>query len=74
MAYTTTEAQYNDLHAEFLKCTPGEVVSYFDENWHEIRNEWVLGMKSNCGNFLNFTNNWLESINGKLKQVHGESI
>ena len=26
-------------------------------------------MKSNCGNFLNFTNNRLESINGKLKQV-----
>jgi len=29
----------------------------------------VLGMKSCCGNFLNFTNNRLESINGKLKQV-----
>lgn len=26
-------------------------------------------MKSSCGNFLNFTNNRLECINGKLKQV-----
>ena len=26
-------------------------------------------MKSNCGSFLNFTNNRLESINGKFKQV-----
>lgn len=33
------------------------------------KNEWVLGMKSSCGNFLNFTNNRLESINGELKQV-----
>ena len=45
------------------------MVSYFDENWHPIRNEWVLEMKSSNGNFLNFTNNRLESINGKLKQV-----
>ena len=26
-------------------------------------------MKSSCGNFLNFTNNRIECINGKLKQV-----
>ena len=49
------------------------MVNYFNDNWHPIRNEWVLGwvlgMKSNCGSFLNFTNNRLESINGKLKQV-----
>ena len=37
---------------------------------HSIRDEWVLGMKSNCGNFLNFTNNRLESINGKLINRH----
>lgn len=69
MAYATSENHYSDLHAEFVKSAPKEVVSYFDENWHGIRNEWVLGMKSSCGNFLNFTNNRLESINGKLKQV-----
>ena len=28
-----------------------------------------LGMKSDCGSFLTFTNNRLESLNGKLKQV-----
>ena len=69
MAYATSESQYNDLHTQFRTCAPKEVVSYFDKNWHDIRDEWVLGMKSNCGNFLNFTNNRLESINGKLKQV-----
>ena len=69
MAYATSETQYSDLYADFLRCAPREVVLYFNENWHKIRDEWVLGMKSNCGNFLNFTNNRLESINGKLKQV-----
>ena len=28
-----------------------------------------MGLNSNCGNFLNSTNNRLENINGKLKQV-----
>ncbi len=69
MAYATTEAHYRELYANFQRSAPREVVLYFDENWHSIRDEWVLGMKSNCGNFLNFTNNRLESINGKLKQV-----
>ena len=37
-----------------------------DENWNPIKSEWVMGLKSSCGNF---PNNRLESINGKLKQV-----
>ena len=55
---------------EFLKDNcPRKVVEYFNENWHVIKSEWVLGLKAACGSFLNFTNNRLESINGKLKQV-----
>ena len=38
-AYATSETRYNDLHAEF-KCAPKEAVSYFDENWHGMRNKW----------------------------------
>ena len=51
------------------KDCPKKVVKYFIENWHEIKSEWVLGFKALCGSFFNFTNNKLESINGKLKQV-----
>ena len=69
ICYAHSEADYNDLYSQFQICAPKEVVSYYDENWHPIRSEWVLGMKSSCGNFLNFTNNRLECINGKLKQV-----
>ena len=69
LAYATSEAQYHELYTEFQRGAPQVVLEYFEENWHGIRDEWVLGMKSNCGNFLNFTNNRSESINGKLKQV-----
>ena len=68
ICYAYSETEYSDLHAQLLSSSPTEVVSYFNENWYPIRNEWVLGMKSS-GNFLNFANNRLESINGKLKQV-----
>jgi zinc finger SWIM domain-containing protein 3 len=69
MAYASSFEEYNSLY-EFLKenCPP-KVVEYFNENWHELKDEWVLGFKASCGSFLNFTNNRLESINGKLKHV-----
>ena len=41
----------------------------FKKNWHPIRIEWVMGMKYSTGNFLNGSNNRLESINAKLKSV-----
>ena len=69
MAYALSNDVYNSIHEQPQRDVPKEVVKYFSENWHPIRNEWVMGLKSNCGNFLNSTNNRLESINGKLKQV-----
>ena len=69
MAYALSEDVFNCLHEQFQIDVPKEVAKYFSENWHPIRNEWVMGLKSSCGNFLNSTNNWLESINGKQKQV-----
>ena len=69
LAYACSEVQYNELHSHFQCDAPKEVITYFNANWHSIKDEWVLGMKSSCGSFLNFTNNHLESFNGKLKQV-----
>jgi hypothetical protein len=48
---------------------PKQVTTYFKTNWLPIRNEWVLCLKEQSGNFLNATNNNLKSIIGKLKQV-----
>ena len=69
MAYASTESEYSCLYDQLERDAPKEVVQYFNNSWHSIRSEWVLGFKSCCGNFLNSTNNRLESINGKLKQV-----
>lgn len=69
MAHAPSESDYTALYAQFQNDAPKEVVTYFNTNWHTIRSEWVLGMKFVGGSFSNSTNNRLESINGKLKQV-----
>lgn len=69
MAYATSEESYHDIYSRFCECAPPTVVSYFKEQWHPIRKQWVMGMKYKTGNFLNGTNNRLECINQKLKSV-----
>ena len=46
MAYALSEDVFNCLHEQFQRDVPKEVVKYFSENWHPIRNEWVMGLKS----------------------------
>ena len=69
MAYAKSEDEYNRIYLDFVSCAPKVVKEYFDKNWHGINDEWVMGFKFSTGNFLNSTNNRLEAINGKLKQV-----
>lgn len=69
MAYSSNEEKYLQLYSEFKQSAPNQVVKYFNDNWHDIRNEWVLYYKAVSGSFLNSTNNRLENINGKLKHV-----
>ena len=67
--YARNETEYDGLYRQFLAMAPADVKTYYNNNWHPIREEWVTGFKLVAGNFLNGTNNRLESINGKLKQV-----
>ena len=69
MAYAATDDEYTGLYMQFQTSAPKEVLNYFNKGWYPIKSEWVLGLKSSCGSFLNATNNWLECINDKLKQV-----
>ena len=69
MAYCCSEGDYFKLYTELRQSAPKQVVEYFRDNWHDIKSEWVLHYKAISGSFLNSTNNRLESINGKLKQV-----
>ena len=69
MAHATSEAVYQDLYEQLMQTRFTAVKEYFIKNWHSIRNEWVEGNKKKFSNFLNSTNNRLESINQKLKSV-----
>ena len=69
MAYCCSEGDYFKLYTKLRQSAPKQVVEYFRDNWHDIQSEWVLYYKAISGSFLNSTNNRLESINGKLKQV-----
>jgi zinc finger SWIM domain-containing protein 3 len=69
IAYSVNEDEYELLYCQFKDSSPKEVAVYYDEHWHPIRHEWVLGFQARSGSFMNTTNNRLESINGKLKQV-----
>ena len=69
MAYASSEEEYQSLCKELQENSPKQVKDYFQDNWANIKDEWVLHYKAMCGSFLNSTNNRLESLNGKLKQV-----
>lgn len=69
MAYALSEEKYLELYSQFQQSAPSTVLEYFDEQWHSIRQQWTMGMKYSTGNFLNNTNNRVESLNSKLKSV-----
>jgi len=69
LAYSTSVEQYDNLYKQFQESSPASVVTYFDNNWNNIRDEWVLGLKFSTGSFMNTTNNRLERLNGQLKAV-----
>ena len=69
MVYARNEEEYSKLYDELKNATPQRVVEYFDSNWHSIHHEWVDGLKNASCNFMNRTNNRVESINQKLKSV-----
>ena len=41
MIYSSSEERYMQLYEEFLASSPVAVCRYFQENWHNIRHEWV---------------------------------
>ena len=68
-ACSYSEDEYQTLYAEFTQAVPRSVVIYFNNNWHGIRNQWMEELKNASANFLNNTNNRLESTNQKIKEV-----
>lgn len=69
MAYSRCSLEYDNLYIELCNLKFPEVIKYFDENWHPIRAEWTLHGKNEWNNYMNYTNNRLESLNQKIKII-----
>lgn len=69
MAYSRTSIEYDSLYAELLQLNFPLVTQYFNENWHDIKNEWTMHGKNEWNNYMNYTTNRVESLNQKLKLI-----
>lgn len=69
MVCAESEEIYLGLYAELIDLDLPQVSSYFNDNWHEIRREWVACFTMLYHNFCNRTTNRVELLNAKLKSV-----
>lgn len=68
LTYSGSEEEYFERYKVFCIDAPARLLEYYNTNWHSIREDWtVYSMK--YGNLMNLTNNRLESMNAKVKQV-----
>ncbi|XP_074661111.1 zinc finger SWIM domain-containing protein 3-like [Tubulanus polymorphus] len=68
IAYSKNEEEYTSNVDKLNNTRIQPVIDYYRHSWHDIRSEWVLGLKQSC-HYGNNTSNRIESINQKLKQV-----
>ena len=69
LVYSKSESIYMENYQQLLDSGLSNVISYYNDNWHEIREEWVEGYKGAHFTLGESTNNRLENINGKIKSV-----
>lgn len=69
LCYSRTEEAYDTTYQQLIELDLEKVTEYFNTNWHPIREEWTLFGKNKYSNYLNYTNNRTESLNGQLKTV-----
>lgn len=69
MAYSRSSAEYDKLYQDLLQMKLPMVTEYFNLNWHPIKSEWTLHGKNEWNNYMNYTNNRVESLNQKLKII-----
>eukprot|EP00794_Sanderia_malayensis_P013540 gene13540-14944_t len=67
--YSKSPAEY-DSNVNALKATEIQsVIAYYEENWGDIKDQWVSCFKDSVFNLGETTNNRLESLNAKIKSV-----
>ena len=68
IAYSTSLEQYETNKSLLLETQNTKAIEYFSQSWDPIKDQWVVGLATSCS-LGNNTNNRLESINQKIKQV-----
>ena len=69
LVYSQSESAYMENYQQLLQSGLSSVISYFNDNWHDIRYQWVEGYKGANFRLGETTNNRIECINGKIKSV-----
>lgn len=69
MVYAQSEIEYTEHYRKLRALDCEQVTEYFDNNWHNIQEQWVGYHVNRHLNFENRTNNRLESLNQKIKAV-----
>ncbi|XP_057341613.1 uncharacterized protein LOC130678435 [Microplitis mediator] len=68
LVYSVDESDYQIKYDNFKELVPTKIVQYFNDNWHQNHSEWTK-YSMIYGNFNNTTNNRLENVNGKIKEI-----
>jgi hypothetical protein len=68
LARSSNIEEYLRYYEEVKKLSSASFISYFNKNWHETRQEWVLFLSAQF-TMGNNTNNRLESFHDKVKQL-----
>lgn len=69
MVYAQDAREYTQLYNSLVRMNCPQLLLYFNENWHNIQDQWVGYLINSHANYENRTNNRLESLNQKIKMV-----
>lgn len=71
LVYSQSTESYDSNYKELCDMNLEHVTSYYNENWHCIKEEWTMHGRNKYAHFLNTTNNRCERLNRTLKQICG---
>lgn len=65
---------YNENYKELRNLNLEHVTSYFDDNWHNIIEEWASFGRNQHAHFMTSTNNRSERLNRTIKDIGKKEI
>ena len=68
MAFSTSNFEYEEIAQRFIGIFPSNVKKYFEDNWHNIADNWAGYCFKGTLCYGETTNNKLESKNGAIKK------